>query len=242
MRNLKIIVEYDGTNFCGWQIQKDCRSVQGELKAAVYQITGEEVTVEGAGRTDSGVHARGQVANFRIAKSIGTFEFTKGLNAVLPEDVRIKSMEEVDESFHARFSAKERRYKYYIIQQPTALHRMHAWYYPHTLDLEVMREGCRQILGEHDFKSFCLVQAEVNHHRCEVRKADWYDEGTFRIFEIHANRFVHSMVRALVGTFVRLGNGKLSLEDLQHILEERDRRTAGFAAPAHGLYLEEVIY
>jgi tRNA pseudouridine38-40 synthase len=242
MRNIKIVVEYDGTRFHGWQFQSHCLSVQGELQRAVRQITSESVIVEGAGRTDTGVHARGQVANFKIEKEMDLSSLMKGLNAVLPDDVRIKRIDEAAMEFHARFSAKERRYKYYIVQQPIAVGRHFHWFYPLPVNFELMQSGCALLIGEKSYRSFCLSEAEVNHYLCRVFKAEWVEKDGVKIFEIHANRFLHNMVRALVGTFINLGRGKITLDDLRTIIEKEDRKLAGFTAPAVGLFLEEVIY
>lgn len=242
MRNIKIIIEYDGTNFNGWQFQPHHRSVQGELQRAVKQISSEEITVEGAGRTDSGVHARGQVGNFKIEKDIDLPELMKGLNAVLPDDVRVKSINEVDMNFHSRFSAKERRYKYYMVQYPISVGRQYCWYYPHELDFDIMKSACSLLIGQKSFRSFCLTRAEVNHYICDIQKAEWREESGVKTFEIHANRFLHNMVRTIVGTFVNLGRGRITYNDLVDILEKEDRRAAGFSAPAEGLFLEEVVY
>lgn len=242
LRNIKITVEYDGTDFSGWQFQPHARTVQGALQDAILQITQEDVVVEGAGRTDAGVHAKGQVGNFKIVKSIASVDLAKGLNAVLPPDVRIVGIEEVPLDFHARFSAKERRYRYTISHRPTALLRNHVWHYPHALDIERMMQGCRFLIGEKNFRSFCLSEAEVNHYRCDVRHAAWRREGPMLYFDIHANRFLHNMVRCLVGTFVQIGRGKMTVEEIPVILEKEDRRLAGFTAPAKGLCLESVIY
>ncbi len=242
MRNIKITIEYDGTDFNGWQYQPHHRSVQGELQRAVKQITSEEVTVEGAGRTDTGVHARGQVGNFKLEKTIELSDLMKGLNAVLPDDVRIWNIEEADMNFHARFSAKERRYRYFLVHQPLAIGRQYHWFYPHKLDFEQMQKSCAIFVGQKNFRSFCLSQAEVNHYICDVRKAVWYEKDHVKIFEIHANRFLHNMVRTLVGTMVNLGRGKITQDGVMEILEKEDRRAAGFAAPPQGLFLEEVVY
>jgi len=242
MRNIKIIIEYDGTKFCGWQFQKHCRSVQGELQKAVKQITGEECTVEGAGRTDAGVHARGQVGNFKIEKVVPVTDLQKGLNAVLPHDVRIKTIEEVGLDFHARFSAKKRRYRYSVVQEPIAIDRQYLWFCPYPLNFDLMQEGCTLILGERSFKSFCLSESEVSHYRCNVEQATWVEDEGVKVFEITANRFLHNMVRCLVGTFVNLGRGKISLDELKAIIDKEDRTVAGFTAPAMGLCLEEVVY
>jgi tRNA pseudouridine38-40 synthase len=242
MRNIKILVEYDGTDFHGWQVQENLRTVQGELFRAVRQITSESVVVEGAGRTDRGVHARGQVANFKIEKSVPLLDLRKGLNAVLPADIRVRSIDEVDEEFHARFSAVERRYRYYISAVPVAIGRQYCWYYSYSLDLAAMNAACRWLVGERSFKSFCLSEAEVSHYLCDVRKAVWTENGPMRTFEIHANRFLHNMVRCLVGTMALVGRGKIDAEEVKRIMEREDRRLAGFTAPASGLVLEEVVY
>lgn len=242
MRNIKIIVEYDGTYFHGWQYQSHCRSVQGVFIDAVKQITGEAVVVEGAGRTDTGVHARGQVANFKIKKPMALDALMKGMNAVLPTDARVTAIHEVPMDFHARFSAKERRYKYSVTQRPVAVGRFYHWFYPHPLDLVAMRQAAAFLIGEKDFRSFCLSEAEVTHYLCDVRLAHWQVNDPILTFEIHANRFLHNMVRALVGTMISVGRGKISARDIPGILESKDRRKAGFTAPAHGLSLEEVIY
>ncbi len=242
MRNLKILIEYDGTNFSGWQYQPHARTVQGSLQEAVFQITRESVTVEGAGRTDAGVHASGQVGNFRIAKAIDLGDLVKGLNAVLPPDLRILGVENVPDEFHARFSARERRYRYTISRRPTALRRATEWHYPHALDVDRMQSACASILGEHNFRSFCLSVAEVTHYRCEVRFAQWTQEGDRLFFDIGANRFLHTMVRCLVGTFLQIGRRKWPPEELERILQLEDRKQAGFTAPAHGLCLREVLY
>ncbi len=242
MRNIKIQIEYDGTDFYGWQYQPRLRTVQGTLQNAIHHITQETITVEGAGRTDTGVHARGQVANFRLAKPIALPDLAKGINAVLPPDVRIMAISEAAPDFHSRFSAKERRYRYTLTRRPSALMRNQQWFYPHPLDLDPMVRGCAYLIGEKSFRSFCLSQAEVNHYQCDVRFASWRADGDALIFDIHANRFLHSMVRSLVGTFVQIGQGRLRVEELPGILEKEDRRVAAYTAPARGLCLEAVLY
>ncbi len=242
MRNIKLIIEYDGTKFFGWQYQKNQRTVQHELEAAIERITLEKVTTHAAGRTDAGVHARGQVVNFRLNKAMNTAVLQKGLNAVLPPDVRIRHAEIAEDLFHARFSAKERRYRYYIATRPLAIGRQYYWFYPHPLDWDAMQAACALIAGCHNFQSFCPSKLDKDHYLCDVRKAVWLAEGPVRIFEIHANRFLHHMVRCLVGTFVQLGRGRIPSDEFKNILESQDRRKAGYTAPAHGLVLEEVLY
>lgn len=242
MRNIRVLVEYDGTDFHGWQYQSHCRSVQGALQEAVQRITSEEVIVEGAGRTDTGVHARGQVANFKIQHSIETRKLCIGLNAVLPSDVRIVSVQEAADNFHARFSARERRYRYRIAPRPSALLRHFTWFYPQRLDLDAMQAACAELIGEKNFKSFCLSETVLPHYQCDVKSAMWLMENDIHVFEIRSNRFLHNMVRGIVGTMIMIGRGRLKPGDITTILTKEHRRHAGFNAPPHGLCLEEVIY
>ncbi|HXG38279.1 MAG TPA: tRNA pseudouridine(38-40) synthase TruA [Bacteroidota bacterium] len=242
MRNIKLTLEYDGTDFVGWQVQPNGRSVQEELEKALRQILQEECKTNAAGRTDSGVHARGQVANFVTSSAVALQPLVKSLNGVLPEDVVVLNAEEVDEQFHARYSAKSRRYRYVISRTPTALLRKYSWPLGYQLDVALMQRCADTIRGEHDFQSFCKAEAEVNHYRCIVHSAEWRETGSMLEFNITANRFLHGMVRALVGTMVDVGRGYTSFEEFNRILEARKRNVAGMAAPSKGLFLEEVMY
>ena len=235
-------MEYDGTDFVGWQYQKNGRSVQEEVEKALRQIVQENVKVNGAGRTDAGVHARGQVANFLTNKPVDEARLMHGLNGLLPKDVVILSIERASEEFHARYSAKGRRYRYYISRRPTAIERKHSWWLQYNLNVALMTECAGWCLGDHDYASFCKNGAEVDHHRCEVQKAEWTTVGSMLVFEILANRFLYGMVRALVGTMVEVGRGFRVLDDFGLIMNSKNRSAAGMAAPAHGLFLEEIIY
>ncbi len=239
---LKLTLEYDGTDFVGWQFQLNGRSVQEEIIKAVRRITGQEADVVGAGRTDSGVHAKGQVAHLILADPGNLRDLRYSLNAVLPEDVVIRSLVEVPADFHARFSAKERIYKYFITTERSSIERRFAWWVKYQLDLPVMRTCTEILFGEHDFRSFCRAQAEVTHHRCIVSSAGWETEEGKLVFTISADRFLHGMVRTIVGTLVNVGRGYTSPGDFQGILEAKDRTAAGFAAPPHGLFLWEIVY
>jgi tRNA pseudouridine38-40 synthase len=241
-RNIKLTLEYDGTHFVGWQVQPNGRSVQEEVEKALKQILQEECKTHAAGRTDAGVHARGQVANCFTTKEISLNRFTSSLNGVLPEDIVLVKTEEVDASFHARYSAKGRRYCYYISRAPTALLRNFTWTVGYQLDLALLHRCAEVIRGEHDFQSYCKVEADVDHYRCNVQAAEWKERDSMLIFDITANRFLYGMVRALVGTMVNVGRGYTSFEEFLSILDTRDRRLAGMAAPAKGLFLEEVYY
>lgn len=242
MRNIRLLIEYDGTNYAGWQRQEHDRTIQGELEKALGQILQEGVNVLGAGRTDAGVHARGQVANFRTTSPRQPDEIRAALNALLPEDVIIRSAEEVPEEFHARYSARDREYSYTIVLQPSALLRLYSWHLKHSLNISQMRWAACQVIGEHDFRSFCRTKADVEHHRCTILAASWFQEGDLLRFTVRADRFLHGMVRTLVGTMVDVGRGYTSLADFTSIVESRDRTAAGMAAPAKGLVLESVTY
>lgn len=242
MRNIKLLLEYDGTDFVGWQSQTNGRSVQDVITNVLDQILQEPITLIGAGRTDSGVHARGQVANFKTHSSLGVSSILAALNGTLPEDIYVHSAEEVDEKFHARFDAKERLYRYYIALKPTAIGRQYHWYVKYDLDAELMNDVAQQIVGEHDFESFTKSESLVPHHRCTVYQSEWKKNSSMLIYEIRANRFLHGMVRALVGTMVDIGRGYIPASAFEAIMAAKDRRKAGMAVPACGLFLEEIRY
>jgi tRNA pseudouridine38-40 synthase len=242
VRNIKLVVEYDGTDFAGWQRQDNAPTIQGAIELALATIVQETVSLVGAGRTDAGVHARGQVANFRTESTLEPLALQRGLNALLPDTIAVRDVEAVPMEFHSRYSATSREYSYTIVRRRSPLSRLHAWCLTYPLDLNVMQFASGTIVGEHDFASFCRTASEVGHHRCIVTTAAWESsDDTFR-FRIRANRFLHGMVRALVGTMVDVGRGYTGLEEFQHILDKRDRTVAGMAAPARGLVLEEVYY
>jgi tRNA pseudouridine38-40 synthase len=242
MRNFKLLLEYDGTNFVGWQRQDNGRSVQGEIERVLSQVLQEGVSVIGAGRTDAGVHARGQVANFRSETKLCPNDILGGFNALLPDDVVVYDVEEVPVEFHARYSARERAYSYTISRRPIAVMRNYAWFVKYRLDMSLMQMAAEMIVGEHDFESFCKTASAVDHHRCTVSVSRWDDDGAFLQYEIRANRFLHGMVRALVGSMVDVGRGYRTVEEFRAIIGAKDRTEAGMAAPARGLCLESVAY
>lgn len=243
MRNLRFLIEYDGTRYSGWQRQAEDPTIQGALEDALRSILREEVSVIGAGRTDAGVHAAGQVANCRTASSMDPGQVLRGVNALLPDDIVVLRSEEVRESFHARFDAVARRYTYSVALAPTALDRHRVWHVRYRLDLPLMAEAAGIILGTHDFTSFCKADSEVSGHNCSVRNAVWEEAGRGRLmFTITADRFLHGMVRALVGTMIDVGRGYSSVDDFRDALLRRHRNAAGPAAPPSGLVLEEVFY
>jgi len=243
MQNIKLTIEYDGTGFAGWQVQANGRSIQEELEKAIGQIVQEEAKTAAAGRTDAGVHAKGQVVSVRLSRAVDTPSLMKGLNALLPPQIVVLSAEQVDDGFHARHSARARIYQYILALKHTAINRDHSWYVGgYRLDLEVLQECASMLLGEHDFESFCKNNSGVDHFRCSVEEANWTAEESCLIFRIRANRFLHGMVRALVGTMVEIGRGHRPLADFARILEAKDRTVAGMAAPAKGLFLQEIVY
>jgi tRNA pseudouridine38-40 synthase len=241
-RNIKLILEYEGTNYHGWQIQENSITVQQKVEEAIFQLTGERIRVTGAGRTDAGVHARGQVANFFLTKGLLVRKIEGGINAYLPKDIVVRSAEVVEKDFNARFKATKRVYQYYICFQRTALMRNFCWQIFQELNQDVLEEMNEMVRGEHDFSSFARLETQTDHKRCTVYESVWQRWNDQLIYRIVANRFLHGMVRTLVGTMVDVASGKYSIEEFKKIFQAKNRLEAGAAAPAKGLILEEVIY
>jgi tRNA pseudouridine38-40 synthase len=242
LRNIKLEIEYDGTDFYGWQVQPNLRTVQGEIEDKLHTILQQKVDLIGAGRTDAGVHALVQVANFKTENHLEVEEILRGLNGLLPDDIVIKSAEEVDLDFNARYNAKSRVYHYRIFLGKTAILRRYVWEVSYTLNLYTLFQAVCKIEGKHDFSSFCVAESAKENNGCEVMKASWKQSENEMIFTIEADRFLHTMVRSLVGTLIEVGRGYFSVEDFANIMEAKDRRKAGPTAPACGLYLVEVKY
>jgi len=244
MRNLKLVIEYDGTNYQGWQSQKNKQTIQDVLEVVLSRIVNHKIRLIGSGRTDSGVHALGQVANFWTYSQISLTGLLKGANSLLPPDILIKSIEEVPENFHARFSATSRIYEYRIwnAPQPSVFHRYYYWWIKEPLNLNRMEEGVIYLIGEHDFSSFQGSDHKKKNSVREVKSAEFKRNGAELIFSIQANAFLRHMVRNIVGTLVEIGKEKISPPELKEILNSRNRSCAGKTAPAHGLFLKEVCY
>jgi tRNA pseudouridine38-40 synthase len=245
MRNIKLTIEYDGTAYHGWQIQPELKTIQGVIQEQIAQITQGEVTLIGAGRTDAGVHALGQVANFQTESAIDLTALQRGLNSLLPPDIVIETAEEVDEGFHARFSARSKIYEYHILNQPypSAIRRTYAWFIPHELNLPAMKKCGKLLIGSHDFTSFRASGDESRHSIREVIGLELEERtNNLIVIMIEANAFLREMVRSIVGTLVDVGREKTSFEEFKEIFEAQDRRQAGMTAPAHGLFLVEVKY
>lgn len=242
-RNIKLVIEYDGTDFVGWQRQPNGRTVQEEIENVLLKITSEKINVVGSGRTDSGVHAREQVANFFTDNSSSPNDLYRSLNGLLPDDIVIHSAEEVDENFSARYSAKAREYKYYIQRSPTAINRKYCWQLGYALDIDLMNSAASDIVGTHDFQAFCRSEVETEHYLCTVFEAGWErSQNDGFTFTVRANRFMHGMVRAIVGTMVDVGRRYSSLDEFKEIFRSKNRQKAGQSAPPQGLFLERVIY
>ena len=241
-RTLKMIVEYDGTAYHGWQYQDNAGTVQGTIEIALTKLLGEKIRITGSGRTDAGVHARGQVASFRTANPLECRKIGPGLNAWLPDDIRIKLVEEAGADFNARYSAKKRVYQYYLATEQTALYRFTCWQFFQPLDEQILHELAGQVIGVHDFGAFSKVQVQSEHKLCHVFESRWTRQDRLLVYRIAANRFLHGMVRSIVGTMVDVARGRFTVGEFGEIFAARDRTKAGTAAPAKGLVLEAVEY
>ena len=272
MRNLKLTLAYDGTDYSGWQIQPELPTIQGVLASAIGRVTGEKVLPQGSGRTDAGVHARAQVASFATESPIPEENLVKALNATLPPAVRVLAVEEAAPQFHARKCARAKNYEYRMFRGAVVspFVARYVWHYPYPLDEEAMAEASRLMEGEHDFTSFAAVDPEKREASAEAAGSDfradvetdletdvrtnrrtnvrrihassWERRGEELVYTVRGSGFLHHMVRNLVGTFVLLGKGTIDHEGLRKILAARDRSAAGPTAPASGLFLVNVEY
>jgi tRNA pseudouridine38-40 synthase len=267
VRNLRLTLAYDGSEFAGWQVQPGLATVQGTLASAIGRLSGENVLPQGSGRTDAGVHALGQVATFTTQSPIPLENWLKALNELLPPAIRVLAVHEAAPEFHARKSARAKAYRYRMFRGPICppFLARYVWHYPYPLDEAAMTDAAKCIVGEHDFTSFAAVDPErrdrlapnenLNHgehsgprgktEKLNVRtvfSSIWMREADELIYSVRGSGFLHHMVRNLVGTFVLVGKGTLQPEDVRRILAARDRSAAGPTAPASGLYLVNVEY
>jgi len=244
-RNIRLLLEYDGARYHGWQRQADAATIQQTLEEALARLTGEPATLIGSGRTDAGVHARGQVANFRTSSAIPLRAFHQGLNSLLPPDIAVLAAGEVPPEFHARKSAQAKTYEYLILNRPTRspLHHRYAWRLAPPLDLAAMARASGVLPGEHDFSAFRASGSDNLNPVRRVLAAQWRGEpGGWLTFTIAATGFLRGMVRTLVGTLAEVGRGKTPVTIIADLLAGGDRRLAGPTAPPQGLYLVEVVY
>lgn len=242
MSNYKLNIQYDGTNYAGWQIQENAVTVQGKITEAIEVLTKERINLIGSGRTDSGVHALGQVANFKVENSLDIYRFKHSLNSILPKDISITEMLKVEEDFHSRFDAKKRSYIYLIAKIKTPFYHPYSWHYHDSIDILKLKKLSEELIGEFDFTSFARKNTETENKICEIFQVNWRESKERIVFYIEANRFLHGMVRTIVGTLLKLTNEEESGKRLKELLNLKDREAAGEAAPAQGLFLYKVKY
>lgn len=243
-RNLKLIIAYEGTRYAGFQRQNELMTIQGTMEEAVLKLTGETINLTGAGRTDAGVHAQGQVVNFQTGTLLGIEQVHKGLNHFLPDDIAVLKIEEVPESFHARYSAKSKTYCYRIhnsIIRPV-FNRYYVLHYKYPLKIELMKEASQLLLGKRDFRSFQAAGSTVKNTIRTINKCVCSScENEIKI-EINADGFLYHMVRNIVGTLILIGNERMMVNEFIKILTAKDRSLAGPTVPALGLCLEKIDY
>ena len=246
-RTIQLVLHYDGADFAGWQRQPDARTVQGEVEAVLERLCGEPVPVVGAGRTDAGVHARGQAAGVGVPEKWDAARLRRALNALLPDDLWVAEAFDMRPDFHARYSATARRYSYAVGLDAAArspFRRRWEWAYPRALERRLLDAAAVQLLGEHAFHAFAVrgTAPATDAHRCEIRDAAWTERPGGLRFEIEANRFLHHMVRFLVGTMLDVASGRRPPDDVPRLLRKPDNRDVSPPAPAHALCLERVRY
>jgi len=239
-----MLLQYNGKNYHGWQIQSNANSVQQTLQTCFSNILGQKVQIIGCGRTDTGVHAKKYVAHF-CAKTLSTKQIhsllTK-INSYLPYDIKIFDIKKVEQDFNARFDAVSRTYKYYIAKTKQRFNNDFSWFYSAKLNIEQMNIASCKLYDYTDFTSFSKVNTQVNNFNCDIYFAQWEETEEYLIFTIKANRFLRNMVRCIVGTLIEVGKGKISVEDFARIIETKDRTKAGFSVEAKGLFLQEAEY
>lgn len=244
MTNIKLTIQYDGTNYCGWQKQNNGKSIQEEIEKAIHRITGERVDLIGSGRTDGGVHALGQVANFKTDSTVPPDRFKYALNSILPQDICIISSELVPDSFHSQFDAKGKIYRYTIYNREVRnpIYNRYVYHVPKKLDLPSMEKGAECFLGSHDFKAFMASGSNVKSTVRTIKSISLNKKEDFIFLTIEGNGFLYNMVRIIAGTLVQVGLGKLQWQSIPYIIESKDRKMAGHTAPPQGLCLEKVYY
>ncbi len=245
-RNIKLILEYDGTNYHGWQSQQGSGmpTIQDAIEAALRKLTKEDIRTVSSGRTDAGVHALGHVANFPTESRIPAEAWAPALNSLLPADIRILASEEAGPDFHARFSARGKQYRYLVLARraPSALRRNHAWHVDRKLNLAAMQRAAQHLVGKHDFSAFRSAGCSAKSPVRKLTALDVRKKGDVVEFTLEADAFLMHMARNIVGTLIEAGLGRFSSDDVKRMLRSRDRSAAGRTAPAHGLYLVTVFY
>jgi tRNA pseudouridine38-40 synthase len=243
VNNIKLVIEYDGTNYAGWQQQKNGKTIHQTLNKAIVKVVNEKITLHGAGRTDAGTHAIGQVANFKTQSSIPLFNLAQAINYYLPKDIVVKSAKKVPEKFHSRYSAKSKVYRYTILNSKTrsAIGRNYCHYYATDLDIEKMQKASKALIGKHDFSTF-KSKSEVISSVRTIKKLEIKRKGEYLFFTIEADGFLYKMVRAIVGTLLEVGRGKMTIGKFRETVKSGIRSKAGNTVPANGLCLLRVKY
>lgn len=244
MRRIRLIIAYDGTNYVGWQVQPNGVSIQAHLERALFELTGETVRVEGSGRTDSGVHARAQVAHFDTEARMAADKFAVAMNMHLPADIRVLYSEECDPAFHARFSAKQKQYAYtvQIGAHADVFSRFITLHLHNVPDFDAMQQAASMLLGTHDFSAFKCAGRDVDSAVRTIYQSEWTKNGAFWTYSVTGNGFLYNMVRIIVGTMLEIGSGKRPVSDIKKALASGKRSDCGATAPAHGLTLMRVCY
>lgn len=244
MNNYKLIIQYDGTNYSGWQSQENAITIQQKITEALTVLLKEQVNLIGSGRTDAGVHALGQVANFQTEQDLGPFKFSYSLNSILPEDIAITQIEKVEADFHARFSAIKRSYIYLLAHKKTPFYKNYSMQYPPLNKEQINKLNKLSIFlkGEKDFTSFSRKNDEIENKVCIVENILWHRSGDFTIFFIEANRFLHGMVRTITGTLLYAERNKLNEDYIKDVFSKTDREAAAEAVVSKGLFLYKVRY
>ncbi|NWF50560.1 MAG: tRNA pseudouridine(38-40) synthase TruA [Ignavibacteriaceae bacterium] len=242
MKNYKLTIQYDGTDYSGWQYQLNAPSIQKEIQDAIKTILKEEIKIIGSGRTDAGVHALGQVANFLTDAKIDTFKFKHSLNALLPNDIAVLEMEEVSDTFNSRFDAIKRSYIYLITNHKSPFYQRYSFQYYKELNCKKLNQLSNSFIGEKDFSSFCRTKTETDNKVCIVYDAHWRTSGGMTVFFIEGNRFLHGMVRSIVGTLLNALKNDFENDYINEIFALKNREEADEAVPAKGLFLFKVKY
>ena len=243
MNNIKLVIEYDGTNYAGWQQQKKDKTVQETLKIAIEKVVNEKITLRGAGRTDAGAHALGQVANFKTRSTIPTRKLVQAINFYLPKDIVVKSIKKVSEKFHSQYSAKSKIYRYTILNNNigSAISRNSCYHYNGDLNIEKMQKASKTLIGRHDFSVFKSKSDNTSNIRT-IKRLEIKKKGQYLLFTIEADGFLYKMVRSIVGTLLGVGKEKMTIKEFKRVLKSRSRSLAGATVPARGLCLLRVKY
>lgn len=244
MRNIKLIIEYDGTKYLGWQKQKTGKTIQGTIEEAIKELTNEDIYLMGSSRTDAGVHARGFVANFKTESKIPADKFREAINHKLPEDISIIESKEMKEDFHSRYNAIGKTYSYTIINRAAkaAICKNYLYQVKFDLDVDLMKEACKEFIGTHDFSAFKSSGSSVKSSIRTITDLHIVEENNIIKIYVTGDGFLYNMVRIIVGTLIMVGNKKIDLKDIKSIIESKDRGRAGFCVPPQGLTLEKVYY